>query len=144
MAPVDNPNPTRASRSAAAAVDAAELPRATAPAAPIVPVAAAVPVAAVAAPAAAAAAPAVAAMAVAHATAPPAPVFQPVRSTGLMQSAAARKRSAAAVRDDPGWRCVTIIDEKDGHQPLWRCLGCGKERSAVLCLSESAIRLLMQ
>ena len=123
--PQTNPNPDRASRSAAA-------PAATAPAAAIVTfVSAAAPAAIIAA--APAAAPATIALAPAPAAAlarapAPAAVFgiMPVRATGLQQPQNERKRTASVVRDDPAWKCVEITDETDAHQLRWRCLGCGK------------------
>ena len=47
----------------------------------------------------------------------------------MMQQAPERKRSAAPQRDDPAWKCVTILDDTNKLQPRWQCLGCGAQRT---------------
>ena len=57
--------------------------------------------------------------------------LMPVRATGLTESSAARKRTAAAVRDDPAWICVKIVDEEDIKAPRWQCLGCHEYKTGT-------------
>eukprot|EP00967_Tisochrysis_lutea_P021132 scaffold24003_cov27-Tisochrysis_lutea.AAC.1 len=57
-----------------------------------------------------------------------------------MQPQAGRKRQQDAVRADPAWACVEIIDDSNAHQPRWRCGGCGVERTGGI----SVISLEMQ
>ena len=119
MPPVANPNPGRARRSDSAT----EAALATAVVATVQAEAVEDPAAALAlAPAAAVAAP----------PRPGAGVFglMPARQTGLMmQQAPERKRSATPQRDDPAWKCVTILDDANKLQPRWQCLGCGAQRT---------------
>jgi hypothetical protein len=120
MPPVANPNPDRARRASAELVAAAPAVAdqgivtttapAPAPALPVIPAVASSP--ALRTPGAATG------------------VFgiMPVRETGLArQQQTERKRTLTPQRDDPAWKCVTIIEEAD--QPRWQCGGCGAHRS---------------